>query len=333
MSRFKAGAGEGNSSTRSDLRSQSSPQTQRVLIATGSLSSIFASGSTPLSLSAAISLSYLSFDASSVLGTSKEHVHDDNAGSIHCKLSPQMSQPMPMSDTKRKAGGEYHGERFTSSETKNNQSFASASAHGTDLPHLQLGDPGTLADMRPAEVNLSEIDRLQVHDNAFILRSRDKSWTYAIITDRSTDRILFAVDNKGGIKTLLRKHLLTCMRLVNIGKDRSTTLPARHISSPHEASYLKRSDCRDQVFPSLPLDIPFTDTDYLRRRRVRFDPTIGNPINTHSNLMKIVHDIPFTDQMTHKDRPVKTSVLNHCIPVEGILRRHGTKFGRCLTTA
>ena len=145
MSRFKAGAGEGNSSTRSDLRSQSSPQTQRVLIATGSLSSIFASGSTPSSLSAAISLSYLSVDASSVLGTSKEHVHDDNAG-----------------------------ERFTSSETKNNQSFASASAHGTDLPHLQLGDPGTLADMRPAEVNLSEIDRLQVHDYAFISRTRDK---------------------------------------------------------------------------------------------------------------------------------------------------------------
>ncbi len=326
MSSFKAGACEGNSSTRSDLRSQSSPQTQRVLIATGSLSLS--------SLSAAISLSYLSFDATSVLGTSKEHVHDDNAGSIHCKLSPQISQPMSMSDTKRKAGGEYHGEGFTSSETKKNQSFASASAHGTDLPHLQLGDTGTLAAMRPAEVNLSEIDRLQVHDYAFILRSRDKSWTYAIIADRSTDRILFVVDNKGGIKTLLRKHWLTCMRLVNIGKDRSTTLPALHTSSPHEASYLKRSDCRDQVFPSLPLDIPFTDTDYLRRRRVRFDPTIGNPIKvTRSNLREIVHDIPFTDQMIHKDRPVKTSVLNHCIPVEGILRQHGTKGGRCLTTA
>jgi hypothetical protein len=125
---------------------------------------------------------------------------------------------------------------------------------------------------------------------------------------------------------------LTCMRLVNIGKDRSTTLQALHTSSPHEASYLKRSDCWDQVFPY----IPFTDTDYLRRRRVRFDPTIGNPIKvTHSNLREIVHeivhDIPFTDQMTHKDRPVKTSVLNHCIP--SILRRHGTKFGRCLTIA
>ena len=176
MSSFKAGAGEGNSSTRSDLRSQSSPQTQWVLKATGSLSSIFASGSTPSSLSAAISLGYLSLDASSVLGTSKEHVHDDNAGSIHCKLS-QISQPMPMSDTKRKAGGEYHGEGFTSSETKKKQSFASASAHGTNLPHLQLGDTGTLADMRPAEVNISEIDRLQVHDYAFILRSRDKLWT------------------------------------------------------------------------------------------------------------------------------------------------------------
>jgi hypothetical protein len=304
-----------------------------VLKATGSLSSIFASGSTPSSLSAAISLGYLSLDASSVLETSKEHVHDDNAGSIHCKLS-QISQPMPMSDTKRKAGGEYHGEGFTSSETKKKQSFASASARGTNLPHLQLGDTGTLADMRPAEVNISEIDRLQVHDYAFILRSRDKSWTYAIIADRSTDRINFAVDNEGGIKTLLRKHWLTCMRLVNIDKDRSTALPALYTSSPHEASYLKRSDCREQVFPSLPLDIPFTDTDYLRRRRVRFDPTIGNPIKvTHSNLREIVHDIPFTDQMIHKDRPVKTSVLNHCIPVEGILRQHGTKFGRCLTTA
>ena len=329
MSSFKAGAGEGTSSTRSDLRSQSSPQTQWVLKATGSLSSIFASGSTPSSLSAAISLGYLSLDASSVLGTSKEHVHDDNAGSIHCKLS----QPMPMSDMKRKAGGEYHGVGFTSSETKKKQSFASASAHGTDLPHLQLGDTGTLADMRPAEFNICEIDRLQVHDYAFVLRSRDKSWTYAIIADRSTDRILFAVDNEGGIKTLLRKHWLTCMRLVNIDKERST-LPALYTSSPHEASYLKRSDCREQVFPSLPLDIPFTDTDYLRRRRVRFDPTIGNPIKvTHSNLREIVHDIPFTDQMIHKDRPVKTSVLNHCIPVKGILRRHGTKIGRCLTTA
>jgi hypothetical protein len=240
---------------------------------------------------------------SSVLGTSKEHVHDGDVGRIQHTPTPFMQ---PMKDTKRKAGGEYHGEGFTSSETKKKQSFASASAHGTNLPHLQLGDTGTLADMRPAEANLSEIDRLQVHDYAFILRSRDKSWTYAIIADRSTDRIIFAVDNEGGIKTLLRKHWLTCMRLVNIDKDRSTTLPALYTSSPHEASYLKRSDCREQVFPSLPLDIPFTDTDYLCRRRVRFDPTIGNPIKvTHSNLREIVHDIPFTDQMIHMSRDLK----------------------------
>ena len=332
MSSFNAGAGEGNASTRSYLCSPSSPQTQLALTATGSLSSIFASPSTPSSLSAAVSLNYLSFDASSVLGTSKEHVHDDDAGSIHCTLSPHISQPM--SDTKRKPSGVYHGERFTSSETEKKQSFASASAHGTDFPHPQLGDTGTLADMRPAETNLSEIDRLQVHDCAFVLRSRDKSWTYATIADRSTDRILFAVDNKGTIKTLLRRHWLTFIRLGNIDKDRSTTLPALHTSSPHQVSYLKCGDFRDQVVPSLPLGTPFTDTDYQRRRRVRFDPTIGNPIKvTHSNSGGSVHDIPFTDQMMHKDQPVKTSVLNDCIPVEGILRRHGTKFGRCLTTA
>jgi hypothetical protein len=104
--------------------------------------------------------------------------------------------------------------------------------------------------MRPAEVNISEIDRLQVHDYAFILRSRDKLWTYAIIADQSTDRILFAVDNKGGIKSLLRKHWLTCMRLVNIDKDRSTTLPSLHICSPPLVSIPKSLDCRDQVFPS-----------------------------------------------------------------------------------
>jgi hypothetical protein len=269
---FKAGAGEGNASTRSALRSQSSPRTQS------------------------------SLKASSVLGTCEEHVHDGDAGSIH--HAPLKFMQL-MKDTKRKADGEYHGERFTSSETKMNQSFASASAHGTDLPHLQLGDTGTLSDMRPAEDNLSNIDRLQVHDYAFVIRSRDKSWTYAIIADRSTDRILFAVDNKGSIKTLLRKHWLTCMRLVNINKDRNTTLPALHTSSPHEVSYLKRGDCRDQVFLSLPLGTPFTDTGYQRRRRVRFDPTMGNPIKvTHSNLGKSVYDVPFTDQMIHKDRPV-----------------------------
>jgi hypothetical protein len=43
---------------------------------------------------------------------------------------------------------------------------------------------------------------------------------------------------------------LTCMRLVNIGKDRSTTLSALHICSPPLVSTPTSLDCRDQVFPS-----------------------------------------------------------------------------------
>jgi hypothetical protein len=43
---------------------------------------------------------------------------------------------------------------------------------------------------------------------------------------------------------------LTCMRLVNIDKDRSTTLPSLHICSPPLVSIPKSLDCRDQVFPS-----------------------------------------------------------------------------------
>jgi hypothetical protein len=73
MSGLKAGAGEGNASTRSAIRSQSSPRTQS------------------------------SSKVSSVLGTSKEHVHDGDAGRIYHTPKPFMQH---MKDTKRKAGGE-----------------------------------------------------------------------------------------------------------------------------------------------------------------------------------------------------------------------------------
>jgi hypothetical protein len=503
MSGFKSGAGEGNASTHSTLRSQSSPRTQS------------------------------SLKASSVLGTCEEQVHDGDAGSIH---HTPLKFMQPKKDTKKKSGGEYHEERPASRETKKRQSFASASAHGTDIPHLQLGEAGAHTDMRPAEVNLSDIDRLQLHDYAFVLRSREKSWTYAIIADRSTDHILFVVDMEGSIKTLLRKHWLTCMRLVNINKDHSTTafLPARiavttkvgqpeqrqrqkqqkhhhqqqqpsnvndipppyhpratnHMNHgagcptttstasgsiaatakakqskqqrPHRQNQLQRPiivyppdqpqstndsnysaecpttsaakegsaatagakerlrqhrqqqqqqprlppiddagyptgtattvkakqpkqrkkekennqqhpivvippdlqqtthdsihgsryptrtttssatvvstptslDCRARACPPLPFVPPFTHTDYIRPRRVSFDPTIGAPINViHSNSGKIVHDMPFTDQMgiaafIYEDRPVKTPASSLHSPLEGILRRHGTKFGR-----
>jgi hypothetical protein len=262
VSGSKAGAGNGNASTRSALCSQSSPQMQGLLAAAAadSLSSIFATSLTPLSLSAAIS-TYLSIDASS--STSKEYAQHDNARSIHC--TPLQISHL-INDAKRKAGRECHEERPTNRETKNWHQFAGASGHGTNLAHLQLGDTGTLADMRPAKDNQSNIDHLQVHDYAFVLRSRDKSWTYAIIADWSMDRILFAVDKKGSIKTLLRKHWLTCMRLVNINEDRSATtfLPAPHTSlpTPTLVSTLKSLDCRDQMFPPQSFFPPFTDTDY-----------------------------------------------------------------------
>ncbi len=175
-----------------------------------------------------------------------------------------------MEMTKRMPGRKCHKVRPKSHETKNRQPFAGASGHGTNLPHLQLGDAGSTTDMRPAKAIEATSTVCQVHDYAFVLWSGDKSWTNAIIADWNMDRILLVVDKKGSIKSLLRKHWLTCMRLVYINEDRSaaTFLPAPHTSLPHQIFYLRHGDCRDQVFPPLLHSPPFTDIDYQRRRQM-----------------------------------------------------------------
>jgi len=92
----------------------------------------------------------------------------------------------------------------------------------THLPHLDLGDIGSLRDMllqekktQPLSNPPSNIDSLQIHDFAFILRSDGHSWTYAIIADRQEDTLRFVVDTKGATKILSRRCWPTMVRLVN----------------------------------------------------------------------------------------------------------------------
>lgn len=233
------------------------------------------------------------------------------------RTTPQLTNEMT-----RAVNGRH---RARSSRSKNNDSFSNIPSHDTYLHHLSIGDVGAPSDMcsTQEEANFSEIDRLQVHDFAFVLRSADKTWTYAIIADRDEDSILFVMDTTGSIKLLLRKNWSACVRLVNNTHQlklkrttslpteveininqifrRTSTLPAptRYASIPSPVISFHSGDSRDQVpasmsdFPPL----PFGPSSGRSLRQVDFAPTRrdDNVQVIQSALGKIVGNMPFTD--------------------------------------
>ena len=69
---------------------------------------------------------------------------------------------------------------------------ALSSSPSNFLPHLDIGDFATPQDsiMIQETFDSNEIDSLQIHDFAFILRSDGQSRTYAIIADRQADNTI-----------------------------------------------------------------------------------------------------------------------------------------------
>ena len=119
--------------------------------------------------------------------------------------------------------------------TSINQTLStSTTANGTYLHHLDIGDVATPQDMLQEEPKASDIDSLQIHDFAFILRSDGYSWTYAIIADRQDDGILFVVDIERSNKMLMRKHWSTCIRVVSSKRKYNAALQP----SPSDVSKL-----------------------------------------------------------------------------------------------
>ena len=121
---------------------------------------------------------------------------------------------------KKKKKVDHHNQTLTSSpicSSSKKRMFTNGISNGTFLPHLDIGDVATHQDSITIQEksDLNEVDSLQIHDFAFILRSDGQSWTYAIIANRQADSILFVVDTEGSTKMLSRKHWSTSVRLVN----------------------------------------------------------------------------------------------------------------------
>ena len=93
----------------------------------------------------------------------------------------------------------------------------------TFLPHLNLGDIGLPTDMILGEPYPSDVESLQKHDFAFVRRSDNVSFTYAIIASKTKDVICFVVDDDAKTKILSRKHWSTHIRRTIA--DRSTWSP------------------------------------------------------------------------------------------------------------
>jgi len=151
-------------------------------------------------------------------------------------------------------------------------SASSSASNGTYLHHLDIGDTAnTPQEMIQASPKLAEIERLQIHDFAFIRRSNGM-WTYAIIANQDEYHILFVADTKGSIKKLLRKHWADFVRLVNKGNNNGSiendrmedtalpikdTLPNKSVCSP--SSILRGVPRVVEAVTMLPL--PFGEPD------------------------------------------------------------------------
>lgn len=156
-------------------------------------------------------------------------------------------------------------------------SASSSASNGTYLHHLDIGDTAnTPQEMIQASPKLAEIERLQIHDFAFIRRSNGM-WTYAIIANQDEYHILFVADTKGSIKKLLRKHWADFVRLVNKGNNNGSiendgiedtafplndTLPNKSVCSP--SSILRGVPRVVEVVTMPPL--PFGEPDRYNAR-------------------------------------------------------------------
>ena len=87
-----------------------------------------------------------------------------------------------------------------------------SNANGTYLNHFDIGDVGFPRDMAPQAPDASQVESLQTHDFAFVLR-RNGQWTYAILAGRQEDALLFAVDSIGSVKRISKKHWTKLVRM------------------------------------------------------------------------------------------------------------------------
>ena len=87
-------------------------------------------------------------------------------------------------------------------------------ANGTYLHHLDIGDVGSPRDMAPRAPDASQVESLQTHDFAFVLR-RNGQWTYAILAGRREGgALLFVVDSIGSVKRISRTRWAKLVRTV-----------------------------------------------------------------------------------------------------------------------
>ena len=105
------------------------------------------------------------------------------------------------------------------------------------LPHLDLGDAGGRNDMMREDFDAA--NSLRIHQFAFVLRSNG-TYTYAIVSDRSEDRIRFVLDMIGSTKLIKRRSFGRSIRVVNRNRRSASTSFHGRLNATKSTSFARQ---------------------------------------------------------------------------------------------